>query len=342
MLFRFNHPEFLWLLLVIPFLLFWKGRRGKPAAVLYSSIALLRQAAKTTHNRPGRFRFLIRLLSLTLLMLALAQPQTGSDTTEIEASGVDIVLAVDISPSMLALDFSTRSEELTRLDAVKKVVASFIDQRPNDRIGIVAFARNPYLVSPITLNHDWLDQNLERLEVGLIEPGTNVGGALGSSINRLRHSKAKSRIIILLTDGQDDPPPTIHPTVFAEAASRLGIKIYTVAAGSGGDVPTYMLDRNGSIATDRFGRKVIRQAHFPVDEKVLQDIARLANGRSYRADNQETLRKIYAEIDQLEKTDVQMKYKSIYTDRFIWLIAVAMGLLAIEFIITHLILRRLP
>ncbi len=343
MLYRFANPEMLWLLLLIPLVALLVSRKGRTAAVSFPSVSLARQVAAFVRSNPGRLRGSLRLLALAFLILALARPQTGSDTTEIEASGIDIVLAVDVSPSMLGLDFSTSSEYVTRLEAVKSVIAEFIEDRPNDRIGLVAFAFNPYMVSPITLNHDWLLQNLERLEVGLIEPGTNIGAAIGTSTNRLRDVTAKSKVVILLTDGKDDPPPQISPIAFAEAAASLGVKVYTIAAGKQGRVLSFVMDpRTRKIVTDRRGNKIVDERYYPVNEDILKDIADITRARFYRATDLEALRKIYDQIDQLERREVTLNYSALYHDFFIWPLGAALCLLLLEAILNHTRFRRVP
>src|SRR4029453_4243675 len=169
---RFLHPEFLWLLGLLPLLALWRGRKGKVAAVEYSSAETARAVARETRGKPGRWLTTLRLLTAALIILGLARPQYGQGLSDVQASGVDIMLAVDVSGSMEALDFKLEGRPANRLDVVKSVVVKFIEARPNDRIGLVAFAGGPYLVSPLTLDHDWLKQNLDRLQIGLIEDGT--------------------------------------------------------------------------------------------------------------------------------------------------------------------------
>ena len=219
--FDFANPEFLWGLLLLPLLALLRGAAGKSGSLIFSSVAIAKEASRKNKARAGMLRFILTIISLALLIIAFARPRIGMGYSEREESGIDIVLAVDTSGSMAALDFTSDADApITRLDAVKKVIEDFIKKRPNDRIGMVAFAVNPFLVSPMTLNHDWLLQNLERLDIGVIDPNrTAIGSAIGMSVNRLRDLKnAKSRVIILLTDGENNAGK-ISPIAAAEAAA---------------------------------------------------------------------------------------------------------------------------
>ncbi len=198
---RFLFPHILWLLLLLPFLAFLKGRSGRAASLTYSTATLIRRIGVPSKSVAGRLLFFLKLIALGLLIMALARPQFGRGTTEIEASGIDIVLAVDISGSMEALDLTLNGNTANRIDVVKSVIKNFIQERPSDRIALQAFAGRPYLVSPLTLDHDWLILNLDRLRTGMVEDGTAVGSAIIAAVNRLRDQKAKSKIVILLTDG---------------------------------------------------------------------------------------------------------------------------------------------
>ena len=239
--FQFEDPAFFFLLLLIPILAWWAGRMGPEAAVRFSSIALVKKISRNRHSRPGKLLFGLRLLALVAIITALARPQIGRMNENIEAEGIDIVVTLDLSGSMRALDLSTQEDIVTRLDAAKRVVKNFIGKREFDRIGLVAFAANAYVVSPLTLNHDWLKRNLGRLELGEIDgTGTAIGTALGASINRLRDHDARSRIVILLTDGENNAG-AVSPIAAAEVAKTLGVKVYTIATGKKGRVPILSL-----------------------------------------------------------------------------------------------------
>ena len=252
---------------------------------------------------------------------------------EREAAGFEIVIAIDVSGSMRALDFELDGKQVDRLTAVRSVVMDFVEARQGDRIGLLAFAGRPYLVSPLTLDHDWLLQNLERLQIGLVEDGTAIGSALAAGTNRLRDREAKSRIVILLTDGVNNAGK-ISPLMAAEAARALGLKAYTILAGTGGEVPIPV--------TDRFGRQRVVTARVDVDEGTLAEVAKLTGGRFFRATDTDSLAQIYEEIDAMEKTTAKLEKFERYRELYPWLVLAALGLLALELLLSETRLRRLP
>lgn len=330
---RFLHPELLWLLALLPLLALWRGRKGQAAAVQYSSANLVREVARDRKSSAGRLLFHLRLLTLALLMAALARPQFGHGTTEIEASGIDIVLAVDISRSMESQDFKMGGRPVSRVDVVKSVVARFIEARPNDRLALVAFAGRPYLISPLTLGHDWLLQNLDRVRTGLVEDGTAIGSAIAASVNRLRDQHSKSKIVILLTDGMNNAGK-IGPETAAEAARTLGIKVYTIGAGSQGIVYVPVKDAFG------FERKQAVRAD--VDEKTPRKVAEITDAQFYRATDTDSLEHIYSQIDKLERTSVKLKKFEHYEELFAWALIPGLCLLGIEIALAQTRFRRLP
>jgi len=330
---RFLNPEFLWLLAFLPLLALWRGRKGRVAAVEYSSVDIARTVARETRSRPGRWRTLLRLLVAALLILGLARPQFGQGRTEVEASGVDLMLAIDVSGSMEALDFNLGDQPASRVEVVKSVVSKFIEARPNDRVGIVAFAGAPYLVSPLTLDHDWLKQNLERLRTGLIEDSTAIGSALTTCVNRLRDQPSKSKVIVLLTDGMNNAG-AVAPQTAAETARAMGVKVYTIAAGSKGEAPVRM--------KDKFGRQQIVMAKVDVDEETLRKIAAETGGRFFRATDTDSLKKIYSEIDRMEKTTHQVKKFEKYRELFAFAVVPSLLLLGLSLGLEQTRFRRLP
>jgi Ca-activated chloride channel family protein len=339
---QFNNPELLWLLAVLPVLMLLRGRSGRNAAMVFSSVALARAVSGRTKTRAGALLFFLRLLALAALIVALARPQLGKGHSEIETSGIDIILAVDVSGSMHALDFATDTDLANRLDIVKRTITHFIEQRPDDRIGIVAFAKEPFLVSPLTLNHDWLLRLVDNLKIGRIDStATAIGPAIGMASNRLRDQPAKSRIVILLTDGEDTVNK-IPPVAAAEAAKAFGIKFYTIAAGSSGRVPIPRLNENGDYLRDRSGRILIDYMNSAVDEKMLQEVADITGGKFYHATNKEELANIYDEIDQLEKTKAKLKHYSTYEELFIWPCFLALGLIGLEQLLANTRFKRIP
>lgn len=345
MKFGFEHPYLLLFLLILP-LVAWAmllRRKSRPGLV-FPAMSRAAEAAKTIGRSHTIFWLVtLRILGVACLIGALAGPRFGSETREAKSSGIDIMLDMDISGSMLALDLDWNGSRATRLEVVKGVINDFIAKRPSDRIGLVAFATEPYLVSPLTLEHEWLLDNIKRIEVGMIESGTSIGPPLGMSINRLKTNKeSKSRIVILLTDGMDSNQPAVPPVKYAEAAAALGIKVYTIAVGKGGIVPSYYLDRSGKIVKNMMGVPDVRNLEFPLDETVLREIAEKGGGRFYRARDAEDLKKIYDEIDKLEKTDVTLIYHTDYADAWAYPLLAGLALLLIEQLLAGTVLRTLP
>lgn len=331
----FANPWLLLGLLLIPLLAFLRGHSGGSATVVFSSTTALRSLGKRVTSRAGNFLTGLMYFSLALLIVGLARPQKGKTFSEVEASGIDIMLALDVSRSMLAEDFTIGGRRANRVNVVKKVTEEFIEQRRNDRLGIIAFAGRPYLVSPLTLDHDWLLTNMERVEIGLVEDGTAIGSAIASAANRLRGNKtAKSRVIILLTDG-DNNAGRVSPYTAAEAARAEGIKIYTIGAGTEGEAPF-------PSGRDIFGRPAYEMAKFPIDIPGLQKIAKIGGGQFYRATDTESLRQIYDQIDKLEKSTFEMKKYSQYRDLYPWFVGAGAALLALQVILSQTLWRRLP
>lgn len=330
---RFANPYFLLLLLLIPLLHWLKGRKGgQQPAFLYSSVQLLRGISTLRRSQSGALLMRLRWLCLCLLILAFARPQQGEGETTVQASGIDIVVALDLSGSMAAEDFQVGGHRLNRLAIAKDVLKEFITQRPNDRVGLVAFAGRPYVAAPLTLDHDFLFQNIDRLNLGSIEDGTAIGAAITAGLNRLRELKSKSKIMILMTDGQNTVSK-VPPLTAAEAAQALGVKVYTIGVGTRGTAP---------FPQTAFGMKTYVQVPVDIDEETLTEIAKRTGGKYYRADNSEKFKKIYAEIDQLEKTEVEIKKYERYQELFAWLLLPGLGCLLLEILLAHTLWRRLP
>src|SRR5213079_1600266 len=258
----FARPWLLLLLLAIPLLAWLRGKSGPAAALTYSSTASLRAIGRQSAARVGKILRALLLLSLAFFAVALARPQLGKSLTQIEASGIDIMLVLDVSGSMLTKDFTIGGQEATRVDAIREVTRKFIEGRPNDRIGIIAFAGRPYVVSPMTLDHDWLMQNLERIRIGLVEDGTAIGSAMAASANRLNDKHSKSRAIVLLTHGENNAGK-IPPNTAAEAIKALKIHFYAIGAGTNGIAPVPVFTQRGP-ATDAMGNIYYRNqpVHF--------------------------------------------------------------------------------
>jgi Ca-activated chloride channel family protein len=329
----FAYPWMLLLLLAVPVIAWLKGRRKQQAAFLYSSIQLVRGLVGFKRSAAGMILPKLRWLALIALIIGLARPQMFEGETIVKASGIDIVVAVDLSKSMAAEDFEVQGRRVNRLEIAKGVLEQFIAKRPVDRIGLVAFAGRAYIASPMTLDHDFLLQNLERLNMNTIEDGTAIGSGLSASLNRLRDLKSKSKIVILMTDGQNNSGK-IPPLTAAEAAETLGIKVYTIGVGTRGMAPMPYVDV--------FGQRRDQLVQVNIDEETLTGIADKTGGRYFRADNTDTLIGIYDEIDQLEKTDIEMKKYLEYTELFPWFVLPGLTLLLLEILLAHTIWRRLP
>ena len=331
--FTFAQPWWLLLLLALPLLAWLQGGSQPAPVVRFSSLSALRKVARQQRAGWGGFDRLLLCAALALLIVAVARPRLGKTSEVIESSGVDILLTLDISGSMAAEDFTMGGQPVSRLDAVKDVTKRFIEARPNDRIGIIVFAGRPYLMSPATLDHTYLLQNLERLQNGLLrDSGTSIGTALASATNRLKDKPAKSRLVILLTDGAENVT-TIKPTVAAEAAKALGIRIYTIAAGTDGPV---------RVPQIVFGQKVYSTQRFPTDEPGLQEIARIADGQFFRAADTDSLGKVFEQIDKLEKTEIKLKQHVEWRELFEWFLAAGTTLLTLRLLLAHTLWRTVP
>jgi len=330
---RFLQPEWFWLLALLPLVLLWRGRRGPVAAIEYSDVSLAREVARRGRSKLGVLMWMLPILAGALMIVGLARPQRADGRSEVTANGIDIVLGLDVSGSMQALDFHIENQRVNRIEVVKTVVSKFIDERPDDRIGIIAFAGAPYLVSPITLDHDWLQQNLERVSVGGVDDGTAIGSAIAAGVNRLRLTQGKSKVIILLTDGVNNTGK-ISPIAAAEAAKAMGVKIYTIGVGVRGDAPIPVRDAVGNA------RMVM--AKVDVDEKTLQAVADATGGKFYRATDTDSLQKIYEQINRLEK-NAQTVQKFEHTEElYTWALIPALGILGLSLLLQQTRLRRLP
>lgn len=323
-------------LLLIPLLiaLFWyvEKRKGE-GAFSYSSLRRLRFSPPSWRVRLFPLLRWGRIIALLLIILALARPVSGVKRSKVTGEGVDIILAIDVSTSMLAEDFSVEGKRQNRLYVVKQVVEGFIKGRTPDRIGIVVFAGRPYTLSPLTWDHDWLLTQLEEVEIGMIEDGTAIGSALTTAINRLRDSDAKSKVVILLTDGRNNAG-NVPPETAADAAKALGIKVYTIGAGSKGPVPYPV--------KDAFGNLFYSQIQIDIDEELLKGIADVTGGKYFRATDTASLRRIYEEIDEMEKTRIEMEYYFEYNELYTYFLLPATAILFLEAILRNTLMRTFP
>lgn len=330
----FAHPWFLLPLLFLPLLAWLKGRRGQPPAFVYSSLQLVRAVLNVTRSRSGAFLAALRWLALVPLLIALAQPRLTQSRTTVHASGIDIAVALDLSWSMASEDFEVGNGRLNRLEMARSVLKNFIDKRPNDRIGLVVFATQSYLAAPLTLDHDFLLKQLERLDLQTIDGSrTAIGSGLSTAINRLRELKSKSKIVILMTDGQSNAGK-VPPLTMAEAAQALGVKVYTIGVGRKGLAP---------MPQYAYGQMVgYRMEPVDIDEDTLQKIAQMTGGKYFRADNARHFEAIYAEIDKLEKSEAEVKKYTRFEELFPWFVSPGLGLLLLEIILRNTVLRRIP
>jgi Ca-activated chloride channel family protein len=319
--FAFQYPWVLFFLAAIPLLGVFRGRLGGGASVAFSSLHILNRLGQQTRPRWGGFGFPVLLaITLTLGILALARPQVVRKYKVVKESGVELIVAIDVSKSMLVEDIPYNGQVVTRLTAARAVIRNFLRRRPMDRIGLVAFAGRPYLVSPITLDHEWLQDSLSRITIGLVEDGTAIGSAIAASAKRLDKREAKSKVIVLLTDGASNAG-NLAPITAAELANRLGIKIHTIAVGTPGrhSIPTM----SGPLTLNQ---------EFDLD--TLRGIAKAAGGESFMAQDSANLEKIFDYIDSLEVTERAARVRVEPTDLFpvllVMLIAVAMGRLTVR------------
>jgi Ca-activated chloride channel homolog len=330
---RFLQPEWFYLLGLLPLVMLWRGRRGPVAAVQYSDVGLAREISRKTRSRIGSWLWLLPVVAAALMIAGLARPQRLHSRTEVTANGIDIVLGLDISGSMLALDFSDNGRRVNRIQVVKHVVSKFIDERPNDRIGLVAFAGAPYLASPVTLDHDWLQQNLERVDVGTADDGTAIGSAIAAGVNHLRTTQGKSKVLVLLTDGMNNTGK-ISPIAAAEAARAFGVKVYTIGVGARGSAPIPMRDDAGRVH--------VIMAKVDVDEATLQAVANETGGAFYRATDTDSLQKIYEQINRFE-TSAQTVHKFERVEElYRWALIPALCLLGLALLLELTRFRRLP
>jgi Ca-activated chloride channel family protein len=330
------------LLLAIPLLAYLRGKQGASAALIFSSTGPLAAIGKRSASRAGQILRTLLMASLAFFVIALARPQLGKSLSQVEASGIDIMLVLDVSNSMLTKDFTIGGEEATRLEAVREVTRKFIEARPNDRIGIIAFGTQPYVVSPMTLDHDWLLQNLERVRIGMIEGSTAIGSAMAAGGNRLNDKHSKSRALVLLTDG-DNNAGKIPPNTAAEALKALHIKLYAIGIGTNGIAPYPMMDtRTGRAVTDALGNVLYESVPVSFNETGLKEVAQIADGQFFRATDTKTLESIFHDIDKLERSTVSVTKYQQYRDLFPLCLMGGAGLLIGQILLSQTIWKKLP
>lgn len=328
---EFAQPWVLLALLVIPLIAWWRGRRGCAPSVVFPTTFLLRKSARVTRAWRGGLAFGLSLLSLATAIIALARPQKLRTYEEDKSEGLAICLTVDVSLSMLTEDFIVGGVRSNRLTAAKRVMRDFIRGRGNDRIGIVAFAGAPYLPCPMTLDHDWLEQNIDRVQTGITGDGTAIGSGIAAAASRLdKEMKVASKVMILLTDGANNSG-RLSPQDAARAAAQLGVRIYTIAIGT----PGYHLipAPNGNI---------INSGRQEFDEPTLIEVAKIGEGAFYKAQDLDALDRIFKTIDQLEKSEVQQRKVVERDELFHWVLGASLLLLAIALLAQFTVLRTSP
>lgn len=327
---KFANPWLLLLLLVIPLWLWWERRMALRGGLKFSSVDAARSSLWTQLG--PALLLVLRGTALVLFVVALARPQLGRSESKVKADGIDIVLVLDVSGSMQAVDYERNGQRASRIAVVKDVVRAFIRARTNDRIGMVVFGTRPYVASPLTLDHDWLERNLDRVRIGLVEGNTAIGAGIGTAVNRLRDTKAKSKVIILLTDGGENvkTPPAAEA---AKAAKEFGVRVYTIGAGSNtrGRVPV----------ADEQGR-MLGYTMADLDEDLLKDVASKTGGQYFRAADTKSLKKTYDQIDAMEKQQVETTVFEEWRELFPLALWPGLGCLLLAVALQHTRLRRLP
>ena len=325
----FASPEYLVLLaLIIPLIIFYILKQKKSVSTIQiSTLQAFGKQRLTFKNILKHILFAFRILSLMFLIVALARPQSTNSWQNISTEGIDIIISMDISGSMLAEDFHPN-----RLEAGKNIAAEFINSRPNDRMGLVVFSGKSFTQCPLTTDHAVLINLFKSIKFGMIDDGTAMGEGIATAINRIKNSNAKSKTMILLTDGVNNTG-SIAPVTAAEIAKTYGIRIYTIGVGTMGQAP-YPFQT-------QFGTQM-QMINVEIDEPVLKQIAQMTDGKYFRATNNEKLREIYKEIDKLEKTKISVKEYRKHKEEFFPFVLIAAILFFSELFFKYLILKKIP
>ena len=333
--FHFASPWLLSLLILVPFLAaryFWASRRTQPATLKHASVSMVREVPRSWRITLRPILSMLQLLAIALIIIALARPQIVQAKETISGEGVEIALALDISGSMASLDF----EPQNRLEASKSVIGDFITSRQYDKIGLVIFSSEAFSLSPLTLDHNMLDRSLNDVQLASdlgLEDGTAIGLGIANAANMLMDSESESKVIILLTDGMNNAGE-IDPLTAAEAAKALGVKVYTIGAARPGEVPVPVESMLG-------GTQIVYQESL-LDEETLQQVAEITGGRYFRAENSQGLESIYDEINNLEKSQVEVQIFNQYFELAALLLIPALIIILLELALRNTILRKLP
>ena len=328
---QFQNPWLLLFFLALPLLAF-QVRRDYQSTVHFPSLATLKTLRPSSVDLYAGLPFIIRFLAIALLIIALARPQEGHKSTEILSVGVDIMLALDTSGSMRALDFIEEEKRVTRLTVVKGVVSKFIENRPTDRIGMVVFGEQAYTQCPLTLDQGILQSFLSKLEIGMAGDSTAIGSAIGIAVKRLKDLDSASKIIILLTDGRNNAG-TLAPIQAAQTAKTFGIKIHTIGVGTKGKAPF--------LVNSIFGQRYVYQ-EVDIDETTLTEISKITGGQYFRATDLESLQNIYKQIDEMEKSEVKVIDHSEYKELFHYFLVPGLMFLLLEIGLSNTLFRRIP
>jgi Ca-activated chloride channel homolog len=324
----FSQPAFFGFFALVPLLVYWEIKKsglsqGTVRVSTVSPFAGMRSWKSLLRPVP----FIFRLLALCCLIIALARPQTRYDEQQVNGEGIDIMLCLDISGSMLAQDFTPN-----RMEAAKNVAAEFIDNRPTDRIGLVIFSGESFTMCPLTTDRTVLKTQLYNVQSGLLEDGTAIGSGLATGVDRLRNSPSKSKVIILLTDGENNGG-LIDPNTAKEIAKSVGVRVYTIGMGTEGYAP---------VPVQTPGGIVMQREKVNIDEKLLTQIATETGGKYYRAKDNESLKNIYEEIDRLERSKIEVTATRRYTEQFFPFALAAAILLLLEYLLRWTVLRKFP
>ena len=326
---EFARQEFIWLLLTIPMFVIWYIRKHRDISpdIRFVHSTFIRNVRKSFRLRFLHLPFVLRMFALMFLIFALARPQSSSSTREVSIEGIDIMITLDISGSMLAEDFRPN-----RMEAAKRTALDFIDMRPNDRIGMTVFSGQSFTLVPLTTDHAMLKQLSANVRTGMVEDGTAIGDGLATAVNRLRDSDAISRVIILLTDGINNRG-VIDPLTAAEIAALYDIRVYTIGVGSSGPVPYPFQTPYGIRYQD---------VEIPVDEALLQQIADMTGGQYFWADRLDVLEQVYEDIDQLERTKIDVTEFTHYQDEFLPFLILTLVFVSLEALLRQTWLRTTP
>jgi len=317
-----HDPLWLLALVVLPLVMWVRGRRGAPVLVVPFASAWHKPSLIPT----SRWAVSLGLLGLVLLIAALARPQSVEDKREVKQQGYDLMLAIDLSGSMLSEDYEREGERINRLQAIKPVIQAFIHRRTNDRIGLVVFAGRAYTLAPLTFDHDWLAKQIERLKIGMVEDGTAIGDGLGVALTRLNqasreeNNQRKGAFVVLLTDGANNRG-LLTPAQATDIAKARGVPVYTIGVGREGYVPFPVMNPDGTYRTDGFGHKLYGRDISDMDEGALIQIADQTKAKFFRAMDTDTIEKTFAAIDQAQKIEFQAKSYLLTTELFIWFAA---------------------